>query len=823
MRTTFWNLLNDYKVIIPMIQRDYAQGREGKEYVRYRFLNELRLALGIRNSGEMDGKDVNQERKKSTAEMDYVYGTTKCGIFYPLDGQQRLTTLWLLHWYVASKAGLIGNKPDVTRRLEKFTYETRASSREFCKALSVFDISKLENGELIKAVRNQTWYYTSWDQDPTIQSMLRMLGGTTAVDKKGVDIVDGIEEVFKEAKYEDFMDYWQIMTQGEPFAFSLMNKMDVVSDDLYIKMNARGKPLTDFENFKAEWIGFVRGEDGANDQKAVSFASLLDNDWTNVFWDNRKEDCDRIDESFFAFLNRYFFNVALVEKIIAPKNNAPDPNQLAWKLYGEESDDTKVTFISFDCYKEILQKEFKSKTGDQENVTVMKRLENLWKNVGTISGSKRTLNNLIKDALPCWFFNQKKNNEGFEFIPLCKKEDNKQGRDVYTVSTLGQKERVVFYAVCRYFENGSFEESSFKDWMRVVCNLVENPSLDNLDAMVGRLGLIDELSSYSHSILVFLINDASEISSKAAAEQLKEEIEKAKQIQQPMEGSVLPTEAASWKEAIRNAESYSFIKGAARFLFHDEKGKVNWSENGFAKKFGNFKIFFSESWTETKSNAERLRIFVSKCKTWDELKEIIYDENASTWKKNLLNAKLKSAVHGFLAMELENLDTCLSEQSFENFKSDIDDGDERHNLAQEDIVKTCLLSNLRYNGNSVSACRLRDDKYNLIALFPSGANSEQKKYVIANVRNRILAKGMSNRGIKSAQKINDCDFFWGWDIYFEYQGQQYQWSWDNKIFRVDAREKKTEIPTNASLHTDTFFDGLSNALASNQWIEDLPR
>ena len=27
---TFWNLINDYKIVVPKIQRDYVQGRENK-------------------------------------------------------------------------------------------------------------------------------------------------------------------------------------------------------------------------------------------------------------------------------------------------------------------------------------------------------------------------------------------------------------------------------------------------------------------------------------------------------------------------------------------------------------------------------------------------------------------------------------------------------------------------------------------------------------------------------------------------------------------------------------------------------------------------
>jgi hypothetical protein len=33
-----------------------------------------------------------------------VYGDVRAGVLQPLDGQQRLTTLFLLHWYVASRA-----------------------------------------------------------------------------------------------------------------------------------------------------------------------------------------------------------------------------------------------------------------------------------------------------------------------------------------------------------------------------------------------------------------------------------------------------------------------------------------------------------------------------------------------------------------------------------------------------------------------------------------------------------------------------------------------------------------------------------------------
>ena len=38
---TFWSLISDKKICIPIIQRDYAQGREEEKRKRKRFLKSL--------------------------------------------------------------------------------------------------------------------------------------------------------------------------------------------------------------------------------------------------------------------------------------------------------------------------------------------------------------------------------------------------------------------------------------------------------------------------------------------------------------------------------------------------------------------------------------------------------------------------------------------------------------------------------------------------------------------------------------------------------------------------------------------------------------
>ena len=86
----FWQLLKNYTIEIPIIQRDYAQGREDDKttIIRGNFLNSLLTSISDENE---------------SIELDFIYGTVKNDVFQPLDGQQRLTTLFLLHWYIAFK------------------------------------------------------------------------------------------------------------------------------------------------------------------------------------------------------------------------------------------------------------------------------------------------------------------------------------------------------------------------------------------------------------------------------------------------------------------------------------------------------------------------------------------------------------------------------------------------------------------------------------------------------------------------------------------------------------------------------------------------
>ena len=65
---TLWQLLSQQEIVVPMIQRDYAQGRVGKEHIRSAFLKDVKTHLS----------------EETNLTLDFVYGNTEGGKFHPL-------------------------------------------------------------------------------------------------------------------------------------------------------------------------------------------------------------------------------------------------------------------------------------------------------------------------------------------------------------------------------------------------------------------------------------------------------------------------------------------------------------------------------------------------------------------------------------------------------------------------------------------------------------------------------------------------------------------------------------------------------------------
>ena len=731
--TTFWNFLTENNVEIPIIQRDYAQGRLGKENLRKNFLADLKNAL------DSDG----------TMKLDFVYGSIENDNLNPLDGQQRLTTLWLLHWYIALRAGKLTD--DNCAIFRKFSYETRISSREFCQHLCIpHNFENFAGNDIVGFITKKTWFYSAWKQDPTIQSMLRMLGGTKLADKNSDDIVDGIEELFQETYVDDFKYYWEKLTQKETIVFYHLPLKDFgLSDDLYIKMNARGKQLTSFENFKADLIGYItkQSEDESlEESEQTKWKELLDpkngipikldTDWTDIFWKNRSKD-SKIDEIYFAFINRYF----LQELICAKKedntdlysaNDIEEKNGTYKYLYGNKSDDSKLQYSGLDKY--LLN--------DDEAIPL-----------SFFISFRDTLNNYKPNYTCCKFFGGCCLSTCFpawvdskiEFIPKYDETGN--------ITTLGQKERVIFLAICRYFEKDSFDETSFKQWMRVVWNIVENSGIETISAMIGAMRLIDELSEEGHNIYNFLSNSQLRIKSNFAKEQVAEEIAKAKQI---VNGG------DEWESKIIEAEKYAFFKGAIRFLFTDGEGNINWCD--FDVKWENAQKYFKEIpeqknvMNEEFDNANLLKALINRFTQqnyWEVLNwhYRVFNNYSATWRYYLLNNNINRPVHEIMMGDVDIQELEHSQDEAQNRLCQLSNT----NLL-DFVIKEIPQSWIRnYHGHK--------------AIFPSSTGV----FLDAGNRDEKLHIEVIKLVNEELVTVPGTKFLYGSDIQFIYQSKYFQW------------------------------------------------
>lgn len=270
---------NGAKIIIPSIQRDYIQPLN--ESIIIGFVDVL-----VKAYADGDTKDLN-----------YLYGINDAdGNFIPIDGQQRLTTLWLLHLYVAAR---LGKRLDTT-----IEYQTRDISGDFCKVLSKNLVSiNFDSSKLSDEVKDAKWFIGCWEESVTVKSILI-----------GLDVIHSIVGNHK----GKLSVMWTNMNAGEksPVRFAFHNSENL-GKDIYVKMNSRGKALTQFENLKAWLDDRLKSlyKKSSHHTFALEFydnwRKEMDNEWTDFFWRNRNVNAtypEEIDDSQL----RLFYTIAYV-------------------------------------------------------------------------------------------------------------------------------------------------------------------------------------------------------------------------------------------------------------------------------------------------------------------------------------------------------------------------------------------------------------------------------------------------------------------------------------------------------------------------------
>lgn len=276
-RYTLKSFLSDHnldQIIIPEIQRDYVWQDENVIKLLQSILENCNRQSGI--SQGTTAEELNQinpelrelvmrelEKKKNFCNVGFVYAyydPDLIGRFMLIDGQQRMTTLFLVLLYLSVKE----NKQDQFRRAYfkdgflKIDYKVREASHDFMLNFVEHILSHND----INTVTDQYWYFSEYIHDVTIQSILRNF-------KVINDFI--ISNELSLQYVEEYIEFWYFDTnkskQGE---------------ELYIYMNSRGESVSAGENIKATLLK------GLSNQEKHDWGLRWEK-WQNLFWKYRKD------------------------------------------------------------------------------------------------------------------------------------------------------------------------------------------------------------------------------------------------------------------------------------------------------------------------------------------------------------------------------------------------------------------------------------------------------------------------------------------------------------------------------------------------------
>lgn len=585
-----FTLLSRYRVVIPGIQRHYVQGANNPkaESVRKQFIKEIFAAI---------------KEKQNEFSLHFIYGSINTNgedSFVPVDGQQRLTTLWLIARYAAEKAEPSDRK-DLLSLLSRFTYEDRINAKRFCQALtcedSRWDITQDPNPNILC----QDWFVDYWKEDETVASMIRMLSTIYEEWNKHQDSITA----------EDILE-----AIASKIRFKL--KIDAFGDDIYMKMNARGLQLTQWENFKGKF-----SEDLREDKKEWWVKEM--EELSNRFFTCSDEQHELPDNAFFALYARIMAYEARKQPGVDCGNSI---KQLAAYTHNHNTwSQIELPFVPYSDFSGITNNESIASTVADTCVKMIKTVLASAQNIVPYFGDSKLFDT---------FFHPQNGNE-LDFTLCC-------------------------YEYFKKFVNEDVNTTHFLKALRLMWNILENVDKQYEKKTDNRIELVKKFIDLGDQTLYSPQIKEIEKEIEKAPEQAKEEAEKAKQMH--CNDKSMPNDWneetlkpwSNWNDAIEKAEECAFFHGSIRFLYEkNSNGKTTW-EN-FATKLSNcMDLFVSEGLSEDKK-VKANQVLISHCEDWKKLiRKPVFDAKNESWKQVLTDSSLSECVNGLLLSPNEIVD-----------------------------------------------------------------------------------------------------------------------------------------------------------------------
>ena len=221
---------SDLTVVIPDMQRDYCWGGDAPSEKVTGFVRAL----------------LDMYAERSQAQIGIVYGYSDIetpGCIYVIDGQQRLTTLFLLIGMLyrrtrrpALRRMLMSDYELTDDREPQMIYQVRDEALYFMSDLvSEFFIRR--NGRL-SLIKSAPWYHNVYESDPSVQSFISAI--------RSIDSV--LEDVSASGDF-NFGDFSEYVTEQVTMVYFDLGSR-AAAEDMFILLNTAGDPPSDVHSAK---------------------------------------------------------------------------------------------------------------------------------------------------------------------------------------------------------------------------------------------------------------------------------------------------------------------------------------------------------------------------------------------------------------------------------------------------------------------------------------------------------------------------------------------------------------------------------------------
>lgn len=286
------------QIIIPEIQRDYVWKESNVKGLMKSIMDhfsaktDLRLDIVEKQSGQLMNKDVisvlseEYTRLVHSTRIGFIYAYHSPdfpGKFFLIDGQQRLTTIFLLLLASYKKAGCSEayRKQYFPIRLPKIDYMVREITHDFMIDFIEHEIG-VQNTDSHVPFQKSNKFYNYYESDATTSCII-----------KNYNVIEDLLEYYRKDEdeqhyYKNLINYVENYIEFNYFDTNISEQ----GEKLYLYMNSRGEDLSTQESLRPLLIS-------RSDNKLA--AGIKWEEWQNFFWENRGQN-NNADAGFNEFL-----------------------------------------------------------------------------------------------------------------------------------------------------------------------------------------------------------------------------------------------------------------------------------------------------------------------------------------------------------------------------------------------------------------------------------------------------------------------------------------------------------------------------------------